>query len=53
MTHSQWCHLGDVVNNAKEWAITAIGVVAAIAIGSVGGVASFFCLLDLAGKALS
>lgn len=53
MTHSQWCHLGDVANNAKEWAITAIGVVAAIAIGSAGGVACFFFFLDLAGKALS
>lgn len=53
MTHSQWCHLGDVANNAKEWAITVVGVLAAIAVGSVGGVVTFFSLLDLAGKALS
>ena len=53
MTHSQWCHLGDVANNAKEWAITAVGVVAAGAIGAAAGVVTFLFLLSLAGKVLS
>lgn len=51
--HEQWTRAGDVVENAKQCAITVVGVLVAAAVGCVSGVTAFLFLLSLAGKALS
>ena len=50
VTHEQWVHAGDKVTVAKDWAVTAVFVLAAAVVGSALGSFAFLYILETIGR---